>query len=121
MSNKIIFLTKKIYLNLIILIFLNYESFIFAAPGDGGTGGPFDNDPGVSSALPSVIKILQFLGVLLVKWISPLLGAYLLASGCWVGAMGQGQEKDSWKSKVMFGGCLITIRVFISMFTTWLS
>lgn len=119
MSNRILFIMRKIYLNLITLLILNYESFIFAA-GDG-TGGPFDNDPGVSSALPSVIKILQFLGVLLVKWISPLLGAYLLASGCWVGAMGQGQEKDSWKSKVMFGGCLITIRVFISMFTTWLS
>lgn len=111
---RIIF--NKIYSAVIIFLYLNNYNLAFAADAS-----PFDNDPGVQSALPVVIKILQFIGVLLVKWVCPLLGAYLIAKGCWVGATAQGAEKESWKSKVIFGGCLIAIRVFINMFTTWLN
>lgn len=113
------FIFNKIYLKTFFLFLIMYEFCAVA-----GDDNPFDpgskGDP--SSALPSVIQVIQFLGVLLVKWIAPLVGGYLIFKGCWAGAMSSEQhDKEGWKNKVIFGGCMIAIRVFISMFTTWLS
>ena len=116
--NNLRSLFDRVYLKTFFIALTLHELGAFAT--DDNPFAPRDQD--VTKSLPSVIQVIKFLGVLLVGWVAPLVGGYLIFKGCWAGAMSSEQhDKDGWKNKVIFGGCMIAIRVFISMFTTWLT
>ena len=116
---KIKQLISFIYIKLIFLALFYCETFAYA----GTDPDPFTDDADIKTNLPAISTIFTVLGTILVKWLCPLVGAYLLFSGLWDGAHKaekRGDEKFSWKDKAIFGGSMLGISVLIRMFTAWL-